>query len=85
MFAVHGNRLIAHEVFKRLPLANLDRPGLDIGALQEEAKALTSTAIRHVVSAANAVYPDSYLASLFKNLNKCRDIDMRVAALWGGA
>ena len=82
MFAVHGNRFITHQVFKRLPLAILDRPGTEIDTLLTEVRLATSEAIRHVTTAANALYPDSYLASLFKNLHKCKEIGTRVGTLW---
>jgi hypothetical protein len=82
MFAVHGNRLISYEVFKRLAVKSSGRSRGDLSLLQETAKSLTTAATDHVATAANKAYPDSYLASLFKNLNKCKDIDARVAALW---
>lgn len=73
-FAVHGNRFIAHLVLKALPgpLVNGTAPlSADLAALvaTEVASALAST-----VNAANALFPQAYLAQLFKNQKKLSQI-----------
>jgi hypothetical protein len=76
MIAVHGNRLVAWAVFQNL-LAGGEIDEM-VGTIVEE---LTIKALDAVTKIANAEYPDSYLATLFKNLTKCRDIAQKLPSL----
>jgi hypothetical protein len=75
MFAVHGNRLIEWLVYQRLK-DNGKIPGDPDDQLTHDAiVAATSEALDQVTNTANELFGnDVYLASLFKNLTKCRAI-----------
>jgi hypothetical protein len=75
MFAIHGNRFLAYQVFKRLsqPLSNGD-----LTAAKQEVKTLVSTQLEASIAATNSLFADNYLASLFKNLKKCKEIDAEI-------
>lgn len=76
MFAVHGNRFIAHEVFKRLPKGEIENA--DIETLKGKANTLTENLLDAIIAKTNVLFPDSYLAMLFKNQNKCRALDLEL-------
>ncbi len=57
---VHGNRILAHCVFR----AMASQPGREI-------LELTTSAATALAKAVEAKYPDSYMAVLFKNTEKC--------------
>jgi hypothetical protein len=69
LVAVHGNRLTAHLVFQMLPCV-LDgtRP------LGEAVPVLTSKHLEHLIEEVERQFPDGYIASLFKNATKCRQL-----------
>ena len=82
MLPVHGNRFLARQVFRHLPLGNLDDPRRDI---QEILGLVPEFAIRAIDSTASAIsekYPDSYLANLFRNMKKCQDVENLVDSHW---
>lgn len=76
MTAIHGNRVVSWCVFRALPTGG----ELD-GAYQSWVEELTRRTLDNVTAVANACYRESYLASLFKNLTKCRDISVKVPPL----
>jgi hypothetical protein len=82
MFPVHGNRFIAHWVYKQLSLDGLDEPDADVSEVIELAKQITGAATERLIKTADDLYPDSYLASLFKNANKCRQLDEQMGIIW---
>ena len=73
MFAIHGNRFLSHQVFKRIGTDALS--SVDIEATKQSAKALVTEQLNSCIKATNDLFADSYLASLFKNLKKCKEID----------
>lgn len=75
---VHGNRLIAHLVFHSLPAGALKQPTTDMPALLAGVPDLVSDKYKKVVEIVEADYPANYLASLFKNASRCRDIARKV-------
>ena len=82
MLPVHGNRFLARQVFRHLPLGNLDDPRRDI---QEILGLVPEFAIRAIDSTASAIsekYPESYLANLFRNMKKCQDVENLVDSHW---
>src|SRR5262249_36599571 len=79
MFAIHGNRFLAHQVFKRLKKDTVHDSEADLALLKREAEDLTITQLDRCTFVANTIFPDSYLASLFKNPNKCKDLDKSMA------
>jgi hypothetical protein len=71
--AVHGNRLVAHLVFAELgPVAVRDEDGW-AGRLAA-VPPLTRHLLDRLTEQVEAMFPDSYLASLFKNTTKCRQL-----------
>ena len=78
LFAVHGNRFIAHLIFRILASEGFYNPESDLKPGLERAETLTAEVLPRVIKATNRLYPDSYLASLFKNLNKCREVALIV-------
>lgn len=72
MFAIHGNRIVTHLVFR----------GHQVGSdseyaplTSEEQTAITnevSQLLNHMHTHADRLYPDCYVANLFKNQSKCR-------------
>ncbi|MEZ5443438.1 MAG: AIPR family protein [Lysobacterales bacterium] len=72
--AVHGNRLIAHMVFRSLEKGILNEFGEISDAHTSEIAEITQNAYEHVFSALEERYPDSYPASLFKNMTKSKDV-----------
>jgi hypothetical protein len=75
MLRIHGNRFIARQVFRSLVLSNLDDPTKDVQDILCLVPEKTTTAINATAQAINEKYPDSYLANLFKNLTKCKDVE----------
>lgn len=75
---VHGNRLIAHLVFQALPPGALDDPGTDMEPVLSSIPALVAEKYKRVVQVIQTSYPTNYLASLFKNAARCRDVVNKV-------
>lgn len=70
--AVHGNRLIAHMVYQCLPtdLLNDAAIDLDLEAIASQVDEL----FEQICSKVDEDYEGNYLASLFKNATKCRNV-----------
>jgi len=79
MYIIHGNRFIAHQVFKHLDLSGLQDPKNSISGLLVTISAVTLNYITKTMESGEMLYPDSYLAHLFKNLSKCRKLDEALA------
>ena len=77
--AVHGNRLITHQVFARLPLAGIEEPSFDIDGLAKKAAALTPQVVQLTALAVEALYPAAYVQSLFKNASRCAELTKEMA------
>lgn len=73
--AVQGNRLVAHLVFAALAPEDGDWTGV-----LERVPAVTSDMLNRVIDQVEAMFPDSYITSLFKNTTKCRQIATAVRA-----
>jgi hypothetical protein len=75
LYAIHGNRFITHIIYQKTK----DIEGSSEIMLTENEKEIikeyTSNVLFDLISMAEAEYPDSMLASLFKNLSKCRELD----------
>jgi hypothetical protein len=72
MFAIHGNRVVAHLVFKKHPVGS-DAEYTAITS--DEQKAIgdeVSEALVALQASVDALFPDCYVASLFKNQSKCK-------------
>lgn len=75
---IHGNRLIAHLVFQALPKDALNDPSTNMEDLLDSVPALVEQMYKRVVEVVTASYPTNYLASLFKNASRCKDIASKV-------
>ena len=85
MIGVHGNRLIAHIVFQQLPPGVLSTGSdADFADALAGVPALVDNAYPATVQVIEEDYPTNYLASLFKNASRCKDVADRVAALIAG-
>lgn len=71
---VHGNRLITHAVFRALPHGALSDSNTDMNQLLGSVPALVEAKYKRVVVVIGAIYPTNYLASLFKNAGRCKDV-----------
>jgi hypothetical protein len=74
LLSVHGNRFLAHLVFQILKedLAKQDTYLSD--EFEESVKSTTVDVYEKVLEIIGDMYPNSYLASLFKNQSKCQDV-----------
>lgn len=75
MCAVHGNRFVARQVFRHLELSDLNNPVFSIDDILGAIPQIAEQTLHDVTDIIDELYPDSYLASLFKNLTKCRQIE----------
>lgn len=74
LLAVHGNRFLAHLAMKSLPAtAGTASSSLDSSFSVLVGQA-TNDAYAKALAAVNSLYPEAYLANLFKNLVKCRKV-----------
>ena len=75
MYAIHGNRFVAHLVFDKLKKSGLGIPnGHDYNQVVATIPGLVNETVKEVVKAADELFPDAYLAVLFKNTPKCKAI-----------
>ena len=78
LIGVHGNRLIAHIVFRRL---DREWPVMDENRFKEvfqKVQGDTARVYDALVHSSDSLYEGGYLASLFKNASKCRQLDLAV-------
>ena len=75
MVGVHGNRFILHEVFNRLG-TEVDNSSFD--ELKTKSAELAAELLPTVAAEVEKHYPGSYLNSLFKNAEKCRNLSKEV-------
>ncbi|MFH9401561.1 AIPR family protein [Streptomyces sp. NPDC017638] len=81
---VHGNRLIAHLVLSRLGSATLNDPDAAPGGLLERATGLTRELSGLLGAVVDAHYSGAFLAPLFKNHSKCRELVSETLSRYAG-
>jgi hypothetical protein len=74
LICVHGNRLILHQVFRRLPVDKFDDLDYEFERVKELASEETISVLNDLITAVNQKYPNSYPANIFKNKSKCIEI-----------
>lgn len=74
LLAIHGNRFVAHVVFQRLDKGLREAPATIPPELQDQMRAAVTETYEQALKALNELYPDAYLASLFKNLGRCKQL-----------
>ncbi|WP_241191739.1 AIPR family protein [Streptomyces sp. ADI97-07] len=72
--ATHGNRVILQLVFNQLNLAQVSNPNYDWELDLARVHSVTGAVLEALIAAVENQYPTSYLAPLFKNTTKCRDL-----------
>lgn len=78
LFPINANRLILHLVYKSLS-QDFFSVSSDLSPSQiKQIKSSTLKFLEKVTDEANRLYPDSYPASIFKNVTKCREIVIRI-------
>ena len=77
-FTVHGNRFIAHNVFRRLPVNQVTAPASSDIRTQAEVNQLVGDVLVSATTRANELFPGAYLAQLFKNQNKLAEIKLQM-------
>lgn len=75
----HANRLIAHEVFQRLPKGVLIDPAVDMADQLAKVARHVSDVYGETETIVNQAYATKYLASLFKNAGHCKAIVNQLA------
>jgi len=75
LITVHGNRFILHRVFRRLPGEVFDDPDYDFSLVEEEVRNLAHDELEVVTAAVHKIFSDSYMASVFKNIGRCRALE----------
>jgi sugar-specific transcriptional regulator TrmB len=78
---VNGNRIVAHIVFNGLDLSAVGTEKFQIDELIELIDNLVDQASDELYKIISEDYEDAYLAHLFKNASKCRDIVARIGIL----
>ncbi|MDX6760578.1 hypothetical protein SIN09_14290 [Streptomyces sp. F8] len=81
--AAHGNRLVLQLVFNQLRLDKVDDANYDWGKETKRVHKVTGIALEHLTEAIENTYSNNYLAPLFKNTTKCRDLVTQVEAKFG--
>ncbi|MBW4090042.1 MAG: AIPR family protein [Proteobacteria bacterium] len=79
--AINGNRLVAHIVFRNFVCDDLGTPKFEISRHAAAIRNLTSQACARLYDVLGELYGDSYLAHLFKNLSKCKDVVAHIGAI----
>jgi AIPR protein len=83
-FLVHGNRCTAHLTFQKLPMSIVNASS----SLPSDIDALVSKYLDEVyeelTAQANALYPQAYLAQLFKNQKKLSEIKRGITGSHAG-
>lgn len=79
--AINGNRLIAHLVYSNLEINLIGKSEFNADNLDLYVDDLSLQALERVKSIIDEYYEDAYLAHLFKNLTKCRDVVSKVGKL----
>lgn len=79
-FLIHGNRLIAHLTFQRLPAALVNGSTLLPADIEAQIQRHVDEVYDDLMAHANTLYPQAYLAQLFKNQTKLAAITKAIAA-----
>ncbi|MDA9449014.1 MULTISPECIES: hypothetical protein [unclassified Bradyrhizobium] len=79
-FFIHGNRFIAHNVFQRLPATAVNVSTPLPAAIVQDISKLVDAVYRDLSLETNKLYPQAYLAQLFKNQQKLTAISKAMSA-----
>jgi hypothetical protein len=73
--AVHGNRFILHRVFMDPSMRNYRDPKVSENDIVIAAESATYSVFKDLAILIYTIYPNDYLANLFKNANKNKTLD----------
>ena len=79
-FLIHGNRLISHMVFQRLPTAMITGSSPLPSAIETQIQKHVDEVYDDLTTHTNTMYPQAYLAQLFKNQTKLAAITKAIVA-----
>ena len=79
-FLIHGNRFIAHMVFQRLPAALVNSSTSLPPSIEANIGKHVDEVYGDLTAHANEMYPQAYLATLFKNQTKLSAITKAITA-----
>ena len=81
LLSIHGNRFIAHMVMLIADSINVN----SLQAINEQEEkdviSLTTDVYNQTLDIVNDEYPDGYLASLFKNITKCKHVKTKLLSI----
>jgi hypothetical protein len=75
LLSIHGNRFILHRVFRDPTVRRFADTSLPAAELLEAARAATDAVMPALRKLIGEKYPNAYLANLFKNTTKCKNLD----------
>jgi len=75
LVAVHGNRFILHRVFMDPSMRNYRDPKVSENDIVIAAESATYSVFKDLAILIYTIYPNDYLANLFKNANKNKTLD----------
>ncbi|MCX5162457.1 hypothetical protein OOK39_24770 [Streptomyces sp. NBC_00264] len=76
--AAHGNRLVLQLVFNQLGMDKVNDANYDWDKDIRRIHKVTGITLDHLTEAIESTYSNNYLAPLFKNITKCRDLVTQV-------
>jgi len=77
--AVHGNRFILHRVFLDPAVKYFKNPQLEEGDILAAVVTATDSVLKELSVLVQERHPNAYLANLFKNTQKCKNLDQRLS------
>lgn len=77
--AIHGNRLLLHLVFEKMSVEHYSEPDLDLTDDLAKVTAIIPILLDRLTQGVEDKYGSNYVASLFKNATKCRDLVKAIA------
>jgi hypothetical protein len=80
MVAVHGNRVVLHQVFRVIEVGSLDGPDQEFASVTDRAAYAAKSVLDALIHHVEKEYPQAYTNSLFKNAAKCRVLLAKVDA-----
>lgn len=79
LVAVHGNRFITHLIFKEFDEAFFEMFDINNSVSVSKLKIRVKESYNYTCDLINQLYPDSYVANIFKNQTKCAEIRTKIA------
>jgi hypothetical protein len=78
-FLIHGNRYIGHMVFQKLPAAVVNAGSTLPADIEAIVRTYVDEIYEELITKANTLYPQAYLAQLFKNQKKLTEITSAIS------